>query len=112
MLISCKAEKKLDATSLRTGAFTSYLDDSDAVSSAVRNDSLQIETYNNEIDSFRIHWESNFEYLLTKINPKKGLDSVPFYVQITGIRGDSYTFRAFYKGSNFKQTGKAVKTKD
>ena len=109
---SCKTEKKLDAESLRTGSFTTYLDDSDAVSTAIRNDSLQIETYNNAVDTFNIRWESNFEYILTKVNPKKGLDSVPFYVKITGIRGNSYTFRAYYKGSNFKQTGKAVKTKD
>ncbi len=110
--LSCTSEKKLDAQSLRTGSFTTYLDDSDAVSKAVRNDSLQIETYDKAVDTFHITWKSNFEYILTKVNPKKGLDSVPFYVKITGIRGNSYTFRAYYKGSNFKQTGKAVKTKD
>lgn len=112
IIYSCSNETKLDAKSLRTGSFTTYLDDSDAVSTAIRNDSLQIETYNNAVDTFRITWESNFEYILNKVNPKKGLDSVPFYVKITGIKGNSYTFRAYYKGSNFKQTGKAVKTKD
>jgi len=110
--LSCNSEEKLNAKSLRTGTFTTYLDDSNAVSTAVRNDSMQIETYNSAVDTFRINWKSNFEYELIKVNPKKGLDSVPFYVQVTGIRGNSYTFRAYYKGSNFKQTGKAVKTKD
>ena len=109
---ACSSDQKLDAKSLRTGSFTTYLDDSDAVSTAIRNDSIQIETYNNAIDTFQINWKSNFEYVLTKVNPKKGLDSVPFYIKITGIRANSYTFRANYKGSNFKQTGKAVKTKD
>ena len=111
VLSSCKNAEKLDALSLRKGTFTTYLDDSDAVSTAVRNDSIQIETYNNQIDTFNIEWTSNFEYILTKVNPKQGLDSVPFYVKITGVKANTYTFRAYYKGSNFKQTGKAVKLK-
>ncbi len=109
---SCKGGDSLDAEKLRTGTFETYLDDSDEVSTAVRNDSIQIETYNNNKDTFNIEWKSNFEYVLTKVNPQKGLDSVPFYVKITGVKGNSYTFRAYYKGSNFKQTGKAVKLKD
>lgn len=109
---SCQSDEKLNAKELRTGTFTTYLDDSDAVSTAVRNDTVQIEIYKNNKDTFNIEWKSNFEYVLTKVNPKKGLDSVPFYVKITGIKGNSYTFRAYYKGSNFKQTGKAVKLKD
>lgn len=112
LVSSCKIGEKLDAKELRTGTFETFLDDSDAISTAVRNDSIQIETYNNNKDTFTIEWKSNFEYVLTKINPKKGLDSIPFYVKITGIKGNSYTFRAYYKGSNFKQTGKAVKLKD
>jgi hypothetical protein len=46
------------------------------------------------------------------VNPKKGLDSVPFFVKITGVKDDSYTFKANYKGSNFKQQGKAIKVSD
>jgi len=76
---------------------------------AVRNDTLQIETYGSIKDTFAIKWNSNFEYELRKVNPKKGLDSVPFYVKITGTKGNTYTFKANYKGSNFKQSGKVVK---
>ena len=87
------------------------LDDSDEISIAVRNDSIQIETYNNVKDTFAIQWNSNFEYELHKINPKKGLDSVPFYVKITGVKDSTYTFKAHYKGSDFKQKGKVIKIK-
>jgi len=58
---SCKDVEKLNAESLKTGTFTTYLDDSDAVSTATRNDSIQIETYNTIKDTFHIEWKSNFE---------------------------------------------------
>ncbi len=107
LFFSC--EKSTDVAQFRTGTYKTYLDDSDEVSTAIRSDSIQIEIYNNVRDTFAINWKSNFEYELKKINPKKGLDSVPFYVKITGIKGNTYTFKANYKGSNFKQQGKAVK---
>ena len=110
ILISCQGNNT-SIQEFRTGTFETYLDDSDEISIAERNDSIQIETYNNVKDSFTINWKSNFEYELLKINPIKGLDSVPFYVKITGIKGNSYTFKAHYKGSDFKQRGKVIKIK-
>ena len=111
LFISCK-EEKLDINQFKTGKFKTFLDDSDATSMAVRNDSIQIETYNATKDTFAIVWNSNFEYELTKLHPKSELDSTPFIVKITGFKSDSYTFKANYKGSNFKQKGKAIKLKD
>lgn len=108
LFLSCE-RNTADVTQFRTGTYKTYLDDSDEVSTAIRSDSIQIEIYNNVKDTFAIRWKSNFEYELTKLNPKKGLDSVPFYVKITGVKGNTYTFKANYKGSNFKQQGKAVK---
>jgi hypothetical protein len=96
----------------RTGTFQTFLDNSEIKSIATRNDSLQFENYNNVIDTFKIEWKSNFEYVLSKINPKSELDSTPFLVKIIGFKNNSYTFKAHYKGSNFKQTGKATKLKN
>jgi len=109
LLLCVSCEKNADVEQFRTGTYKTYLDDSDEVSTAIRSDAMQIEIYNEVRDTFSIRWKSNFEYELKKINPKKGLDSVPFYVKITGIKGNTYTFKANYKGSNFKQQGKAVK---
>lgn len=108
--ISCKGNTS-NIYQFRTGTFETYLDNSDEISIAVRSDSVQIETYRNVKDTFAIKWNSNFEYELVKINPKKGLDSVPFYVKITGVKGNTYTFKANYKGSDFKQSGKVIKIK-
>lgn len=111
VILSCKGTIS-DVSQFRTGTFETYLDASDEVSKAIRNDSLQIEYYNIVPDTFAIKWKSNFEYELLKLNPKKGLDSVPFIVKITGVKGNTYTFKANYKGSNFKQLGRVVKLTD
>ena len=66
---------------------------------------------NNNEFSYRIKWNSNFEYELIRINPETQLDSTPFIIRITSISNNSYSFSAHYKGSNFKQKGKAVKVK-
>ena len=110
LFISC-AERG-DINQFKTGTFKTQLDDSDINSVAFRNDSIQIETYNNAKDTFAIKWTSNFEYELLKLNPKTQLDSTPFIVKITGIKENSYSFSAHFKGSNFKQKGKAIKLED
>ncbi len=111
LLNSCK-RNNTNVNQFKTGNFKTFLEDADVTSLAVRNDSIQIEIYNNVKDTFTIKWKSNFEYVLTKLHPKNELDSTPFHVKITGFKDNSYTFKANYKGSNFKQKGKAIKLKD
>jgi len=109
LLFSCKENTKSSPDNFKTGTFKTTLEDSDITSVAYRNDSIQIETYDNKKDTFNIKWPNNFEYILVKINPKTLLDSTPFHVKITAIKKNSYSFKAYYKGSNFKQKGTATK---
>ena len=83
--------------------------DGDYQSLAERNDSIQIETFNQKKDTFHIKWKNNFEYILTKKNPKTDLDKKPFVVKITGVKQNSYTFSASFEGSSYKQNGEAEK---
>lgn len=106
-LSSCKWEKPAKVSDFRTGTFKTVLDDRQTESTAWRNDSVQIETYAGKADTFAIKWVDPFEYVLVKTKPRTQLDSTPFHVKITSIKKDSYTFRAYYRGSNFKQTGTA-----
>jgi len=108
-LLSCKNSTLKDLNYYKIGTFKTVLSDKSITSLATRNDSLQIETYEGKKDTFYIKWKSDFEYILTKKNPKTALDSTPFHVKITGFNGASYTFKAFYQDSNFKQKGTATK---
>lgn len=111
LALSCKQER-MNINSLKQGTFKTVLDDGDISSTAVRNDSIQIESFNNKIDTFKIFWKNDFEYVLTKTQPKSLLDSTPFHVKIIEVKQNSYSFVAGYKGSNFKQKGTAVKLKN
>ncbi|VAV86267.1 hypothetical protein MNBD_BACTEROID02-518 [hydrothermal vent metagenome] len=108
-LFSCHDNVKTSPDVFKTGTFKTTLEDSETTSTAFRNDSIQVETYDNKKDTFNIQWLSNFEYVLVKKHPKTLLDSTPFHVKITSIKKNSYNFKAYYKGSNFKQKGTAIK---
>jgi len=109
VLYSCKNEAKTDILSFRSGHFKTYLGKRKDSSFVYRNDRLQVERYKNKKDSFNIEWKNNFEYQLKKINPKNKLDSIPFIVKITAIKPNSYNFKAYYLGSNFKQKGTTIR---
>jgi len=109
LLTSCLKNSSGSVEDFREGTFKTILEDNEAVSMATRNDSLQIETYEQVTDTFVIRWLDPFEYVLQKKNPKTLLDSTDFHVKITGISGNSYDFKAFYSGSNFQQKGTAHK---
>lgn len=108
---SC-GQERMNINSLKQGTFKTVLDDSELSSTAFRKDSIQIESFNNKLDTFKIFWKNDFEYVLTKTHPKTLLDSTPFYVKIIEVKQNSYSFVASYKGSNFKQKGTAVKLED
>lgn len=109
LMFSCQNKTQTNIDSFKKGNFKTVLNDRNITSFAIRNDSLQIETFDNKKDTFYIKWKNDFEYILLKKNPKDLLDSTPFYVKINGIKKNSYTFKAYHKGSNFKQEGTAYK---
>ena len=106
---SCEKQSNLAPEQIKTGTFKTIIKEGDYQSLAERNDSIQIETFNQKKDTFHIKWKNNFEYILTKKNPKTDLDKKSFIVKITGIKQHSYTFSASFEGSSYKQNGEAEK---
>ena len=78
----------------------------------IRKDSIQIEKYQDRIDTLRITWINNFNYMLEMIHPKTAIDEDPIHVKITNIDKKSYDFEAVIGHSNFVQTGKLIKKSD
>ncbi|MGY6647814.1 hypothetical protein [Wenyingzhuangia sp. IMCC45574] len=111
VFISCNTGSKTDVTVFKEGYFKTYLGERKDSSYFYRDAHYQIETYRNQVDTFKISWTSNFEYELRKLNPNSKLDSIPFIVKITGLKENSYQFKGSYKGSNFKQEGITYKLK-
>jgi len=78
----------------------------------IRQDSLQIEKYEDRIDSLSIFWKNNFNYTLKMLHPKTAIDEEPIHVKITSLKKDSYIFEAVIGHSNYVQKGTIFKTLD
>ncbi len=107
-LISCKNDA-LNPDHFKIGTFEIPEGKGYEKTVIVRQDSLQIETYEDRIDSLSISWKDNFNYTLKMLHPKTAIDEDPIHIKITSIDKDSYEFEAVIGHSNFVQKGKLIK---
>ena len=65
LLASCYQQER-DCKAFKTGSFTSEteIEGKKYTSSFVRNDSIQIETYEGKIDTFKVRWTNDCEYII------------------------------------------------
>ncbi|MCF6181097.1 hypothetical protein [Lutibacter sp.] len=70
-----------------------------------RTDTLQIEKYDDRIDTLSILWKNNFNYTLKMLHPKNAIDEEPIHVKITSLHNNSYDFEAIIGHSNYIQKG-------
>ena len=106
--ISCNTEP-LKADRFKTGTFEIPAGKGYEKTLIIRTDSLQIEKYEDRIDTLTITWKNNFNYTLKMMHPKTALDEDPIYVKITNLKKDSYEFEAVIGHSNFVQKGEIIK---
>jgi len=106
--ICCK-EEGLNADRFKTGTFEIPEGKGYEKTILIRKDSLQIEKYEDRIDTLSITWKNNFNYTLKMLHPKSAIDEDPIHVKITNVKKDSYEFEAVIGHSNFVQKGKIIK---
>ena len=111
-MVSCFAPER-NCTKFKTGTFEfeSYLDGEMVKTTFVRNDSLEIDYFRNEVDSSSIRWINDCEYILTNLNPKNMAEEKPLHMKILTTDGNSYTFEFSVVGEDRKQKGTAKKIK-
>lgn len=107
-MISCKNDE-LNPDRFKTGTFEIPEGKGYEKTIIIRQDSLQIEKYEDRIDSLSIIWKNNFNYTLQMLHPKTAIDEDPIYVKITSLNKDSYDFEAVIGHSNFIQKGTIYK---
>lgn len=71
VLVSCYNQER-NCTDFKTGKFISEteIEGKKYTSTFERNDSIQIETYEGKIDTFKVRWTNDCEYVIQNINPK------------------------------------------
>ncbi len=111
-LFSCYKTTR-DCKDYKTGKFYSevYINDELFKSTFSRTKKLQIETYNNKIDSSKLRWINDCEVIFKTINPKNRAERKDIHLKILTTTDSSYTFEYSYVGETKKQRGIAYRTK-
>ncbi|MCF6167434.1 hypothetical protein [Lutibacter sp.] len=107
-IISCKNDEP-NPDRFKTGKFEIPEGKGYEKTIIIRQDSIQIEKYENRIDTLLITWKNNFNYTLKMLHPKNAIDEEPIHVKITGLKNNSYEFEAVIGHSNFIQKGTIFK---
>lgn len=100
-----------NCTDFKTGSFYSEVTIDGIVykSEFNRSDSLQIEVYNNKIDSTKLRWVNDCEVIFKTINPKNMAERKDIHLKILTTTDSSYTYEYSYVGETVKQKGIAFK---
>jgi hypothetical protein len=75
----------------------------------VRNDSIEIETFEGKTDTASIRWVNDCEYILRKLHPKKMAEEKAIGMKILSTSGNTYTFEFGMVGNDQKQKGTVTK---
>ena len=112
LLNSCYNQER-NCTDFKTGKFTSEteIEGKKYTSTFERNDSIQIESYEGKIDTFKVRWTNDCEYIIQNTNPKNREEKKPVQMKILTTNSDSYTFEYSFVGDSKKQRGTVTKLK-
>lgn len=93
VLVSCYQSER-DCAKFKTGTFEfSYsIDGVEKVGRFMRNDTLNIDYFDNRVDSASVRWINDCEFILTKINPKNRQEEKPIHMKILATKENSYDF--------------------
>lgn len=106
ILASCyNLEKNCGDFKTGTYLFEQEIDGIKHSSTFIRNDSIEIETYNGKTDTATIRWINDCEYVLQKLNPKNMQEKKGVHMKILSTRDNEYTFEYGIVGAVNKQKG-------
>ena len=111
--LSCyDVEKNCNSFRLGTFEFSTIVNGEIKTSRFVRSKSLEIESYENKIDSATVKWVNECECVLTKLNPVSNQEKRPIQIKIISTEKDSYVFEYSLVGDlkNIRR-GKIIKIK-
>ncbi len=110
LLTSCYNQER-NCKDFKTGKFTSEteIEGKKYTSTFERNDSIQIETYEGKIDTFKVRWTNDCEYIIQNIHPKNREEKKPVQMKILTTSSNSYTFEYSFVGDSKKQHGTVTK---
>ena len=108
-------EVQRNCSNFRYGTFKyeRVIGDKLSTSFFVRNNDMEIEYYNNKIDTSQIRLVNECEFILTKLSPINNNEKKPISIKIISTHKNHYIFEFSIVGNNTRrQRGKIVKISD
>ena len=108
---SCyKIERNCSNFRFGTFKYERIVGDKLSTSFFIRNNDIEIEYFNNRIDTSSISWVNECEFVLKKQNPGTNLEKKPISIKIISTHEDYYIFEFSHVGDDSnRQRGKIVK---
>ncbi len=108
VLVGCYTPKR-DCSDFKIGKFKyeALIDGNLEKTVFIRNDSFQIEIYKNQVDTSKIRWINECEFILTPLNPESILDKYQMHMKILSTTNNTYRFEYNEVGKKQKETGMA-----
>jgi len=95
-----------------TFEYTYTINGEEKTSTFFRNDTLEVDYYENDVDSSRVRWINDCEFIVEKLNPTSLNDAKAVHMKILTTKGDTYTYEYSLVGdASNKQKGTVTKIK-
>lgn len=107
-------EVERNCSDFKTGTFTFEAVSGTEVFTTriVRNDSIEVEYYQEKVDTAAIRWINDCEYVLRKLHPKNMSEEKAIHIKILTTRDNTYSFEFNEVGKPNKSRASAVKVSD
>ncbi len=109
-LISCSRERNCNDFKTGTFSFETLVEGEIVKTTFIRNDTLEIDFFQGKVDSSKIRWINNCEYIIQKINPINKSEEKAVHIKILETKKDFYIFEYGLVGAVKKLQGSAHKT--
>jgi hypothetical protein len=112
LLLSSCYQVERNCSDFKTGTFeyTYTVDGEEKTSTFFRNDTLEVDYYENEVDSNSVRWINDCEFIVEKLNPKSLSESKAIHFKILTTKDNTYTYEYSLVGDS-KNKQKGVVTK-
>jgi len=111
-LYGCQEPPQRNCIDFKTGKYTfsTVLDGDTLTTVFVRNKNIEIEYFNESIDTSSVRWINDCEYILKNLNPKNRAEEKSVHIKILTTTDSSYTFEYSAVNESKKLRGTAFKT--
>lgn len=90
-------------------SFTAEVNGENLTTTFVRTDSIELDYFQEKVDTSSIRWINDCEYIVKKLNPKNMAEEKSIHMKILSTTDNSYTFEYNVVGGTKKSKGTAIK---